>query len=294
MKKLQILVLSLLLIGGTITNDALAQKGAYANVNLGYNFSLGSENLGYNITYNTTYTGNGTSSLTENRENIKGSLGKGMSFGVSFGYMLSDNIGIELGVSQLIGATFEWTNTETQTNNSGSTSRTSSSKVSASMLQLNPSLVISAGKAEGLNPYGKFGLVIGVGGINWEGEGTDTSPFSSYSTYDSEFELNGGLALGLSSAIGANYYFNEKMSLFGELNMINLSYAPTKGKLTKSTSDGVDVLADATTAEKEYEYVDSYTSSTSDIQDDSKPRQILKTQYSFGSFGIKIGFRLAF
>ena len=101
-------------------------------------------------------------------------------------------------------------------------------------------------------------------------------------------------ALGLSAAIGTNYYLNEKMSLFGELNMINLSYSPTKGKLTKRTIDGVDMLADLTTAQKETEYVDSINYNSSDGQDDSKPRQELETLYSFGSFGIKVGVRYAF
>ena len=135
-----------------VTNTAFAQKGVYVNLNTGYNFSLGSGKIGENTKNNST-----GSSFTNSREAVNGSLGKGMSLGVAFGYMLSDHIGMELGFSNLIGGTTELTLEQTfhNFNGTGTNTTNSTTKISANMLQLNPSVVISAGKAQGLKSLWK-------------------------------------------------------------------------------------------------------------------------------------------
>ena len=286
---MKITILSLLFLVGMFSNNSFAQKGAYAIVNLGYNFSLGSQNIGTNTTNKTSNFHSGNTA-----ESVSGSFGKGTSFGFALGYMFSDNIGIELSVTQLIGSTYELTQESTYSISQNSFYTMITTRLSGNMLQFNPSVVVSTGKPEGLSPYAKFGIVIGLGTLVLQGESQTTGNTITSSNETIEAIYDGGLAIGFSSAIGTNYSFNKNISLFGELNMINISYSATKRKTTKYVVDGVDTIDDLTIYQKESEFVNDVETNSTDIQDDSKPRQYLKTPYSFGSLGVKIGLRYAF
>ncbi len=252
------------------TNNLFAQ-GAYVNINTGYGLSMSTQNLYYFDFYNYT---SGSNSSTYEQVNV--SLGKGLNLGGAFGYLFNENIGVELGISYLLGGK---SNAKDKYSD-GSTDYTLSSR----MLRVNPSLVIASG-FENINPYAKFGLIIGSGSIMYEYIDNDEGDIDVL-----KMKLNGGIALGLSSGIGAMFHLSDNMSFFGELNMVNLSYAPTKGKVTEATSNGADELPDMTTREKEIEFVDSYT----DNSHDSQPRKELKQKLPFGSFGVNIGLRISF
>ena len=196
-------------------NNLFAQ-GAYVNINAGYGLSMSSQNL--NNFYNST---DGLTSRTDEQINL--SLGKGLNIGGALGYMFNKNIGAELGISYLLGGDSEAKHIDMD----GTTDYTLSSK----MLRINPSLVIAAG-FEKINPYAKFGFVIGSGSIMYEyidNDGTDIEIWKE--------KFNGGLAFGLNAGVGALYNLGEKMSFFGELNMVNLSYAPTKKEVKKAMNE---------------------------------------------------------
>jgi hypothetical protein len=257
---------------GLFTNNIYAQ-GAYIDFNAGYGFSMSSQNIEWLDFYNYTI---GNNSFTNEQVNV--SLGKGFSVGGTFGYMFNKNIGAELGVSYLIGGKSKAQDNYTN----GKTDYTLSSK----MLRINPSIVISSG-FNGINPYAKFGLIIGSGSIMYEYNDNDDVDIEII-----KMKMNGGLALGLSSSIGVLFNLNDKMSFFGELNMINLSYAPTKGEITEATFNGTDGLPNMTTSEKEIEFVDSYTYNINNPPSDSQPRKELKHKMPFGSFGINFGLKI--
>jgi len=252
------------------TNNLFAQ-GAYVNINTGYGFGMSSQNLYYFDFYNYT---SGDNSSTYEQVNV--SLGKGLNLGGDFGYMFNENIGAELGISYLLGSKSK----AKEIYSDGSTDYTLSSK----MLRINPSLVIASG-IERFNPYAKFGLIMGSGSVMYEYFDNDEGDIEVI-----KMKLSGGIALGLSSGIGAIYNLSDKMSFYGELNMVNLSYAPTKGIVTEATSNGADELPDMTTNEREIEFVDSYTNNSHD----SQPRKELKQKLPFGSFGVNIGLRINF
>lgn len=255
-------------------NNLFAQ-GAYVNINAGYGLNMSSQNLYYFDFYNST-----SSSNSDTYEQVNVSLGKGLNLGGAFGYMFNENIGAELGISYLLGGKSKAKDTYT----GGTTDYTLSSK----MLRINPSLVIASG-FENINPYAKFGLIICSGSIMYEYNDNDNGDISLM-----KIKLNGGIGLGLSSGIGAMINISDNMSFFGELNMVNLSYAPTKGVLTEATYNGVDQLPSMTTSEKEIEFVDSYTYSSSNPPADTQPSKELKQKLPFGSFGVNIGLRINF
>ena len=210
-------------------------------------------------------------------------MGKGFNFGGAFGYMFNKNIGTELGISYLLGGTTkaisEYTNKiiepdGTTTINTGKGTYT----LSSTMFRFMPSIIISSG-FESIDPYAKFGFIIGTGSVILDSE-------SDQNDTKSTWKYNGGLALGMTGAIGANFPVNDKMAFFGEINIVNMSYAPTKGEFIESIINGQDVTDD-----KGIEFVDKiYTSS--EYTPDSGPYQELKNTYPFGSVGINIGLRM--
>ncbi len=273
MKNLKILCFTVAFTCILSVNNLFGQ-GAYVNINAGYSGCMSATNLDYFAFYNYTSAPNSTT-----LEQVYVSLGKGINIGGTFGYMFNENIGAELGVSYLLGSKF----TAMDEYETGTTDYTLSSK----MLRINPSLVIASG-LDDINPYAEFGLVIGMGSVTYEVD----------ENYDGDksntvIMLDGGLALGLSAAIGANFNINDNMSFFAEINMINMSYAPTKGEYTEATYNGTDELPDWTTSEKEIEFVDSYTYFNDNPPSDSEPSQELKQVLPFGSVGLNVGLRIA-
>jgi len=267
MKK--IILMSVLSIS-LITNGLFAQ-GAYVSLNAGYGFGSSSGSL-----QNETSGSNSTT-----YENVNISLGKGLNFGGAYGYMFNKNVGAELGLSYLIGGT-----TSTK---DASTSLTDTYDYSASMLRFNPSIVIAAG-LDGINPYAKFGAVIGTGSFNVNKSSSETYR-SNTSVSKVTTKYNGGLALGVTASLGASYKINDKISLFGELALVSMSYAPTKGEITAYTEDGVDRLSGLKTSQKKFDFVNTYTRNSTVTPSDSQPSQSLKSKSPFGSFGLNIGLK---
>jgi hypothetical protein len=207
--------------------------------------------------------------------------------------MFNEHIGAELGLSYLMGGKSYSKISETRIYpNYPSEYYNQESTISSKMFRMIPTLVIEAG-GEKINPYAKFGLVVGFGSVLCESNYNSYDEWDGLETTSQKIQLSGGSALGLTSSIGAMYNLSEKMSLFGELNMINMSYSPTKGELTEYKENGVDKLSSMSISEKEVEYADSYDRYYF-FNDSSKPSQVLKQSLPFGSFGINVGMRASF
>lgn len=271
MNKNQIKLLTVALAMSFFTTNLFSQ-GPYLSFNVGYGFKMGSST---SIMSNTTRT-----ATTFTQEKVKVSLGKGFNLGGTFGYMFGENgnLGAELGLSYLIGGKSKATATYT----GGKTDYT----ISANMFRINPSIILASG-LEKFNPYAKLGLVIGIGSVKSETDNNNNGNVSYHKT-----KTKGGVAIGLSSAVGAMFDFNESLSFFGEVNMVNMQYTPTKSELVEATNNGRDLLPNMTTSQKETEYVNSYTIDQNNPAPSSQPDQQLKSPLPFSSIGINIGVRL--
>jgi len=255
----------------SLISSSLFSQGAYININAGFGVGTSSQNLsGF---YNDTRQNNFTT-----REQVNVSLGKGINIGGGIGYMFNENIGVELGISYMIGGKTQ--SKDIYTN--GTTDYT----ISSTMLKFNPSLVIATG-FKNINPYAKIGVVVGSGSIIYEYNDNDNGDIWLEKT-----KYNGGIALGLSAGLGILFNINDNLSFFGELNMLNLSYAPTKGELTEASFNGADQLPAMTTKERQTDYVDSYTTEQGNPSPDAQPNKLLKEKYPFGSLGLNIGLRI--
>ena len=286
MKKNYFKMLFLIFVINLLSAPLLFAQGAYLNINSGYATSMSSQNLsGFENSTFEFYS----NSYSMKSEQINFSFGKGLNFGADFGYMFNKNFGLELDFSYLIGGNSIATRTEKGTNYTNIYNHSLSSK----MLRINPSLVINSG-FEKINPYAKFGLILGSGYVILSSN-QEISGFSGQQSNSESIKLSGGIAIGLTSGIGALYKINDKLSFFGELNMINLSYGPTKGIKTDFRIDGVDMLPSLTTRQKETEYLDSFTETSSNSNpQDSEPSKKLKQKLPFGSFGLNLGLRVNF
>ena len=261
--------------------SAQAEKGAYVSINAGYGFGAGNnsnEVLGsrwgmFNLTQNTP--------LTSTSEFANVSLGKGLNFGAAFGYMFNKYVGGELGISYLMGGKSD----AKQTFLSGDYINDS---VEAKMLQIKPTLVISGGFSK-INPYAKFGIVIGVGtSVNIEREERDGTDL-----YMNKTEFSGTTSIGFQGGAGLLYSLNDKISLFGELNLVNLSYSPEKASFTEYTLNGVNVLPALDVSDKEIRFSDTIVSNAGP-SNPTIPTQELKTTFNLGSLGLNFGMRYNF
>jgi len=259
----------------TMVPNNIFGQGAYLKINAGYGLKMSSENLYFADFINSSSDNNG---YTEEQLNL--SLGAGLNIGTAFGYMFNKNIGAELDISYLLGAKLKSTQTYT--------SETTDNTLKSKMLKISPSIVISSG-FEKINPYARFGVVIGTGSIVYETQ-DNYDGFLSVT----KAKLYSGFAFGLSSGIGVVFNQSEKMSLFTEISMVNLSYSPAKGKILERTNDGVDMLPNMTTSEKEVEFVKKYIYYYSTQPDSSQPGKELKFKSPFGSVALNFGVKFFF
>ncbi|MEO8235803.1 MAG: outer membrane beta-barrel protein [Flavobacterium sp.] len=277
-KKISTILVVLFSIG-TQQVKAQNEKGSYVSISTGYNMGTGNANY-YQSAVLGMINSTETSATTSQSEFIKTNLGKGVNAGANFGYMFNKNIGLELGANYLIGGKTK----SAQTHSNGDYTK---SEVSAKMFQIKPTLVFRGGYDK-INPYAKVGLVIGSGKISNtqnEKDGIDI--------YSRTLELNGGTPIGFHASLGTLYKLNEKISLFGELNLVSLEYAPKKGIYIQYTKNGVDQLPTMTTREKEVEFVDSYTD-TGSPSNPNEPNKSFQIPLSFSSFGLNFGVQYHF
>jgi len=265
--------LLLLLTCCLMTNQLNAQK-AYLSVSAGYALPMGQQTLTGISFSNYTVVSNGAIS-----RQAAVSLGAGMNWGASVGYLFNKNLGAELSFSYLKGA-------EQTAQNVYPTESTHYS-LQSNAIRMIPSLVITC-KVGGVNPYARLGLLISNGYVTY-GTTTITDEGSS----ETVVEMKGGTGLGVSSAMGAAVKLNKKLSVFGELNLISLAYAPTRSEMTRFTYLGTDLLSNLTVCERKKIFVDELISDYTQPQSDSEPTQELKHNLPFSSFGINIGLRIS-
>ncbi|MCK9422921.1 MAG: porin family protein [Bacteroidales bacterium] len=267
MKKQILLLLALFLIG-----TGYAQQKLYLSLGVGAGFGTASSYDFY----------------SDSKKVHPVALGKGFDAMLRAGYFVNNFMAVELGVGYRKGF-----NTKIDiTSSIGELgSETGNLKIAGNMLQIVPALVISPDLgSEKVRPYARLGVIIGVmNSINTKidativnGESTNTKATMKYS---------GGVSVGGSAAIGADFNLGDRIALYAEIIYDALSYAPTKGKFTKMEVDGVDKLPDMTTSDKEVKFVKDMTGY---VHQNSEPTQVLKNSYPFNSLGLNIGVKIKF
>jgi len=242
-----------------------AQEGFYAGFQAGYGFPAGPRTRGINQNNNTVKA-------------INGSFNHGLNLGLNLGYNFNKHCGADLGMNYLMGSPLKTTST--------SGSNNSVSELKANFIFIQPSLTLSAG-LDKFNPYVKLGPSIGLG--SFKEAATETG---GYGNSYREVKYFRGIALGIRSAIGANYKLTNKLHLNLELWNVYMSYAPSKGEITKATYNGQNVLGMMDIRDKKTDFVDSYDRSV--FSPPNEPSKELKTSFPLSAIGLNIGLRFYF
>lgn len=284
MKKLNASAKKLTLVMFISLFSVAAYSQFYINVGGGYNLGIANQSLLQN--YESTDN-------IDKVENVKISLGKGLDFGLNLGYMFNDNLGIDLQCSYLLGDESAGESKYTYTFFNTKYYDYEKTSIKSQMLRVNPSIIIASGFGK-LDPYAKFGVILGFGSItsNYLSEEYEDDQLQDKTVQ--EWKLNGGMAFGLSSALGLMYHISDLISVYGELNIVGMSYAPTKGVMTEYTINGSDYLPNLTTNDKEIDFVDDITYDYNNPPSTAEPSKELKTYLPYSSIGLNIGVRFSF
>lgn len=268
----------LILIGFSLVfHSAFAQR-AYLQINGGYALAANRSNLYQLGMVNSVWNNN---RLTEEQLNL--SFGQGLNFGLNFGYRLNSYLHADLDFSYLLGASF----TANSSNDLSMVERETA--MSARMLQLSPSVVFSPATGP-VRLFARLGLVFGNASLDV----ISHNKFSGGSEIEQELLLDGGWAIGMMAGLGLSHKINERFSIVGELRSINMSYAPTRGEVTKYVVDGQDEIATLTTEAREVEFVDSYSVNRNSPPSSDEPSKAFKIRMPFSSLGLNIGLRYNF
>lgn len=258
-------------------------------------FSTNAQNsyFGFNVGYGIPTKSNkgewaniSSTSEASTLESANIGYGGGLNLAAKFGFGLSEFVAIEVNANYLSGNASTITFSDITPDYSSVQTTTSSSN----MFQISPSIVFGSSNNEAvINPYTRFGFTTGFGSIaqTYEIEQIDNLNRNNRIVTST---LNGGMAFGVNAALGANFKLNEKMYLFGEFNLLSLSYAPKKETITAFNINDVDLLPDLPTSAKEIEFYKEVTIDSNDPED--KPRKELAYDRNYSSLGLNFGIKV--
>jgi hypothetical protein len=267
MKTFSILFIGLVLFGTT----ALAQK-IYIRGGLGVAVSTAA-------TYTQDYSsGSGIDFTTTSK---KQGLGTGLPFILAAGYNLNEHFSIELGIDYFYGFTYK------QTFKSANSS--SASKGHGQMLSLVPAFVMSI-PLDKFKPYARLGLKLGI--LNSVVSENHLVPLLSNpsGTTDNKIKNYGGIAVGVQAAVGTDFKLSDLLSLFGEIQVDGISWAPKHGKYVEYSVNGVDQLGSRTVKDNEWNYVKVVDGSKTIPND--QPNEYNKMNDHFGNVGLVLGVKV--
>jgi hypothetical protein len=269
---------------------------------------------------NVTISGTPASPSNDYKLNRKG-LGQGLRYGGGVGYILNENINLGLDVdqyrSEAITATasssyiYLYERNVTDPKNAlvdtSSSTSVSNSVYRSSMLTVTPNITFKAISRPGFYIYNRLGLCVGI--IN-RLTSRETNEYSGYyynsstktrsyygrngrriETEEFGYKFEGGLSIGFLASLGVQVRITNSIRLFGEAQVISMTYSPKKRILTSQLSNGVDRLLEEKAVpmrEREVEYVTSY-SSTSKRPDPTQPEQRIRERFPYASIGLAAG-----
>jgi len=275
MKKFKIILLGFLFIGMV----AQAQK-FYIRAGLGVTVST-SANYYNDYTYSSV-TGGKFIVTSKNH-----GLGSGLPFVLAAGYNLSENFGFELGINYFYG--FSSTQENSYTNSYDI--YYFKSTWNGQMLSLVPAFVMSL-PLHKFKPYARLGLKMGVlnSVVSENSMIPENAPGTSYDVIDYKIKEYGGMAIGVQTAVGSDFILNDRISLFGEIQVDGISYAPKHGKYLEYRVDGINKMYSRTVKQNQWNYVKEVDHSITIPND--QPDEHNKVNEQFGNVGIMLGVKI--
>jgi hypothetical protein len=270
MKKFRILLAGLLIVGMSLQAQKIYLRGGLgAAVSTAADFTINVDNVS-------------EPGITTSKKQGPGS---GLPFVLAAGYNFSKNFSLELGVDYFYGFTckqeFSFTTSTYKTTFRGQ------------MLSLVPALVITF-PLDKFKPYTRLGLKLGVLN-NYVIEHHDVYDrafitATASDVVDSKIKYYGGISVGVQAAVGTDFVLSNLVSLFGEIQVDGIGFAPKHGKYTAYSENGVDKLDTRTVKENQWNHVKKLDGNKT--IPDNQPDERTKTNIQFGNVGLVLGLKV--
>jgi len=280
-------------------------KGFYLRASGGYAFESGKTEFNNadpngltGIMQSTDVTVNADGSSV-NVKSLNGTVGAGIKLNLTAGYMFNSYIGAELGFNYFLGD-------DTMIGRLRSPQINSLENTYLEGLDIAPAIYLTPNFKK-LNPYTRIGLLIPVAGklnietmarqINGGGEGTDIM-------VEAKTEVKSQFSVGYFGALGVSYPINDQLSVFGEIEIKNLSIESKSAEITHYKTTAItngesqlvpgQQLADLPVYEKKFEFTDDYNQSTTTTPNQDAPRKIPTQFVNASGTGINLGIKYRF
>ena len=277
-------------------------QGFYAELSGGYGWGLGENQLGVESYTDVTLNSSGMPVFGDGSYDraINGTMGTGLNITVSPGYMITKNLGIEIGINY-----FKGSETRISENSNPDPDHIDHSKTTAysNQVRLIPSLVFNTGGDEGFYGFAKLGLLLPItGSTTGNMEGYEYQTDGSLLKSEVETKTEGKFSLGFRGSVGVGYKISDLISVNLEGFYTALHVQAKKRVMESYTVNGTDQIADAKTIQTETVYVDelngssnnpSYISNPSDLDVDS-PLEEMMAPTNFSQLGFQIGVKFSF
>lgn len=219
-----------------------------------------------------------------------------MKVNVTGGYMFNPYIGAELGVSYFHGD-------KTMIGRLRSPQVTSEENTYLRGFDVAPGIFLTP-NFKTVNPYARMGLIVPVAGdltietmarqVNGGGAGTDI-------IVEAKSEVKSRFSVGYFGAIGVSYPVNDNLSIFGEVEIKNLSIKSKSAEITEYSTTAIsngqsqlipgEQLADLPVYETHFDFTDDYSQSTTTAPNQDAPRKIPTQFVNASGTGINVGIR---
>ena len=193
-------------------------QGFYLRAGLGYAIQQAGQTLD-----GTATPYNGTLNATTNQYNIKSaSFSAGLGGVLGVGYMFSEHVGVQLDGNLGLSAK-QYTFTENNYDYGGVPSAVSITQQARSPFILIPSLVIQSG-GDKINLYCRMGVALPLSTAINEDQVIDNEPGTgAASDIDFNIHIKNSFSLGFAAAAGVRYNINDRVNVWGEINLLSLS-----------------------------------------------------------------------
>lgn len=259
---------------------------------VGYGVPWISQDIGTNsaTTYSTTLNPQTNASVrrtTNSVEEVRGSFGAGLNASAAFSYTLSENIGVELGISYLSGKEYSTNSTymDYQFDQLATFSHEAETSKSKGIL-FTPTLKFIT-QQRIFTPYFLAGPVFGKLNFRKELEryrdenGTVATEFRTT-------RFTGGVAIGLRGAVGVSIIISKKLSLFSELVFTGMNYYPKESEITRYVINGENKIDQLTTNVRKTVFVDKVVND-SQSTDDNSPNRSVRVHVAMSSMSANLG-----
>lgn len=281
------------------SNDS---KKFYIRVSAGYSFESGKtefNNADPNALTGIEQSTDVTVSADGSNVNVKalhGTVGAGVKANLTAGYMFNPYIGAELGISYFHGD-------KTMIGRLRSPQVTSEENTYLRGFDVAPGIVITP-NFKTINPYARMGLIVPIAGdltietmarqTNGGGPGTDVM-------VEAKSEVKAKFSVGYFGAVGVNYPITDNLSIFGEVEIKNLSIKSKSAEIVEYATTAItngqsqlvpgQQLADLPVYEKRFDFTDAYDQSTTTPPNQDAPRKIPTQYVNASGTGINVGIR---